>query len=113
MPKPEENITDVFSDMGKTLGAALESLCETLGPMWRELGEQLEEAWGQIYPILRQKYEEAGAPYGPSDEGMWRYFKEEQGFRNAVEVYRETVAWRKALVDFRRQQPLEGKGENQ
>jgi len=78
-----------------------EAISKALLPVFEGLHKAICDFGERVYPLLREEYEKAGAPYGPSDEGMWRYFEEEQKFQNAIAVYQETIAWRKALTDLR------------
>lgn len=46
--------------------------------------EMYAEFYEHFYPAYRERYDEEGAPFGPSDASMWRWHEER--FSPAVEI---------------------------
>lgn len=89
------------------LGAALrrfsETLADTMSPAVQDFGQAVVDAWAVIYPQLRAAYAAAGEPYGPEDEGMWRWLDEAAAqIRARYEAEQERV-WQVGLARLREQ----------
>lgn len=61
-----------FDDLRKTLSGFMENIASTFQP----IAENLSVAFKGIHDAIYLSYLEAGAPYGETDDGMYRWLKE-------------------------------------
>lgn len=63
---------EAFAEFGIAAIAAAEAIVEALRPVI----EAVMQAVRQMYQWTRDRYNEAGAPYGSTDDGMLRWLSE-------------------------------------
>lgn len=99
-PKPEvdwQAFREQMSDIGRTLNDGITQIAQA----WREamapLGAYLQDALELLGTVLRQvseiawtAYEEAGAPYGETSDGLLRWLREESE-ATRLRVQAETI----------------------
>ncbi len=93
-----------------SLKKAIEDMMAAMGKALTPVQNAVAAASMRIHEALKRRYEAAGAPYGSGVEAMWRWVREEQDLRNAVDKYREIVSWRKALINLREAIQAKGTG---
>lgn len=64
-----------MADM-RRVAERLEQWLLEMRPAFQAFGEWARETYEIVYPVLRQPYNAAGCPYGPDDEGMFRWLGE-------------------------------------
>jgi len=57
-----------------------------------ELAAAAREFWSAMYPSLREWYEAAGAPYGPGDDGLFRWLDQHAAQNQAEQEARARAA---------------------
>jgi len=90
--QPEQD--NPWADVSVALVGFVDSLKAAFLPAMMAMKQAIEE----LHAALWERYRAAGSPYGESDEGMRRFFREEMAFRQAVERYREERSWRRSLI---------------
>jgi hypothetical protein len=78
--------------------AELEALADEAWPLLTRAGELAQV----VTEATRLAYDQAGAPYGPGDEAMWRWARDQAGRRRAERKAEEDRAWRDSLENLRR-----------
>lgn len=90
---------EAFAEFGIAVIAAAEAMVEALRPVV----EAVMQAVRQVYQWMTDCYNEAGAPYGPTDDGMLRWLREvleAERLRREADLIVERQRW---LAEIRAQ----------
>lgn len=55
---------------------ALDRAAGAAAPVFLDGGQAVVAAWRRSEPQVRAAYMAAGAPFGPTDEGLWRWLRD-------------------------------------
>lgn len=80
----------VVNQWAQTIAPALRQTIEAATAAWLPF-------WERFTTWLRLEYEAAGSPYGPSDEGMWQWWRELAAAAHVAERAEEEAAWQRTL----------------
>lgn len=87
-----------FIKIGEALSQTMVSLAEELRPALERFGEALKV----LHEISWRVYREAGAPYGETEEGMWRWMGECATAERFMMEAERLISWHRVMADLRR-----------
>lgn len=85
-----QRVSDAFDELGAALIREMRPALIAFG-----------DAANALYAEWRRLYDAAGAPYGPSDDGMLRWLGEQVAAQQEAERMATELAWERGLAQLR------------